>query len=98
MGPWAVMGRYSDAAVELEAAFTACKPKARKLAGQQLEWEKSLNRFNQDARAIRARYRLGPLGRAIVAFRLQKLLIANGHPPEVVRQLVFSMILNAFVS
>lgn len=91
------MGRYSDASLELEAAFNASKPKTRKTGAQALDWEQSLSRFNQEARAIRFRYRLGPLGRAVVAYRLQKSLIAKGHPPEVARQLVFSMILNAFV-
>lgn len=91
------MSRYSDASAALENAFTAAIPKSRKSSTQQLEWEKSLNRFNQEARQIRVRYRLGPLGRAVVAYRLQKALMGKGHSPEVVRQLVFSMILNAFV-
>ncbi len=42
-------------------------------------------------------YRLGPVGRAVVAYRLQPRLLAMGYAPDVVRQILFSMVLHAFV-
>jgi hypothetical protein len=81
----------------LESAFVAALPKPRKTGLKQSEWAKSLERFNIDAKAIRSKHKLGVVGRAVVAYRLQKRLIERGYPADVVRQLLFAMILNAFV-
>ncbi len=57
----------------------------------------ALEKFNAQARDVRTQYHLGLLGRAIVAYRLQPRLLAVGYSPDVVRQILFSMVLHAFV-
>lgn len=72
------------------------KPKKNK-SPSKAEWALALEKFNSQARAIRTQFRLGLLGRAIVAYRLQPRLLAVGYSPDVVRQILFSMVLHAFV-
>lgn len=93
------MTRYQQAALALEQAFEACLPNTKKIKNikNKQEWAKSLEQFNGKARSLRLEYRLGWLGRALTAYQFQRNLIAAGHPPEMVRQLVFSMVLSAFV-
>ncbi|MES2584929.1 MAG: hypothetical protein V4627_19550 [Pseudomonadota bacterium] len=92
------MSRYSDATQTLESAFLAVVPKPKKnKPPSKAEWAQALEQFNTQARAVRTQYRLGLLGRAIVAYRLQPRLIAAGYSPDVVRQILFSMVLHAFV-
>lgn len=92
------MSRYSDATGVLEAAFARSVPAGKKKKPPtQAEWAAALEKFNGEARVIRAQFHLGVIGRAVVAYRLQQRLMASGYPPDVVRQLLFSMILNAFV-
>lgn len=92
------MSRYSEATQALEAAFLAVipTPKKNKAPGK-AEWAQALEQFNTQARAVRAQYRLGLIGRAVVAYRLQPRLLAAGCSPDVVRQILFSMVLHAFV-
>jgi hypothetical protein len=92
-----IVSRYSEATFALEEAFIQSIPTGKKKLPTKADWAVALEKFNGEARSIRVRYRLGMIGRALVAYRLQRRLIANGHPPDVVRQLLFSMILNAFV-
>jgi hypothetical protein len=92
-----IVSRYSEATVVLEEAFTRSIPTGKKKPPSKADWALALEKFNGEARLIRARYKLGVIGRSLVAYRLQRRLMANGYPPEVVRQLLFSMILNAFV-
>ncbi len=92
------MSRYSEATQALESAFLAVLPKPKKnKAPSKAEWAQALEKFNTQAREVRTRYRLGLLGRAIVAHRLQPRLLAAGYGPDVVRQILFSMVLHAFV-
>lgn len=91
------MGRYSEVAVALEQAFSLSIPAGKKKLQSKADWAAALEKFNEKAKLIRSQYKLGVIGRALVAYRLQRHLIANGYPPNVVRQLLFSMILNAFV-
>lgn len=91
------MGRYSEATSALEEAFIRSIPAGKKKLPTKADWSVALEKFNGEARSIRFRFHLGVIGRALVAYRLQRRLIANGHPPDVVRQLLFSMILNAFI-
>ena len=72
------------------------KPKKNK-APSKAEWALALESFNKQAREVRTRYRLGLLGRAVVAYRMQPRLLAAGYSPDVVRQILFSMVLHAFV-
>lgn len=92
------LSRYSEATLALEAAFAGAIPKAKKnKAPTQAEWTLALGKFNAEARSIRTRFHLGVIGRAMVAYRLQPRLLASGYSPDVVRQLLFSMILSAFI-
>ena len=93
-----MVSRYIEATQALETAFLAVVPKPHKnKTPTKAEWTKALDKFNAQAIAIRAQYRLGPIGRAIVAYRLQPRLLAAGYTQEVVRQILFSMVLHAFV-
>lgn len=92
------MSRYSEATQALESAFMAVIPKPKKnKAPSKAEWTQALEQFNTQARGVRERYHLGLWGRAAVAYRLQPRLIAAGYAPDVVRQILFSMVLHAFV-
>jgi hypothetical protein len=91
------VSRYSEAILVLEEAFARSIPAGKKKAPSKADWAPALEKFNAEARSIRTHYKLGVIGRALVAYRLQRHLIASGYPPIVVRQLLFSMIINAFV-
>lgn len=60
--------------------------------------EESLRRFYQSAQQERLRHRLGVIGRARVAFALQKHLLAVGYAPDLVKQVLFALLLSAFVA
>jgi hypothetical protein len=92
------VSRLSEATQALESAFMAVIPKPKKnKAPSKAEWALALEKFNAQAREVRAQYRLGLLGRAVVAYRLQPRLMEAGYAPDVVRQILFSMVLHAFV-
>lgn len=92
------MSRYGEAMQALESAFLAAAPKPHKnKVPSKAEWATALEKFNTQARAVRVRYRLGPIDRAVVAYRFQPRLLAIGYSPDVVRQILFSMVLHAFV-
>jgi hypothetical protein len=55
-----------------------------------------LDRFYTEARAMRKRLRLGVIGRARVAFRLQQHLLSEGYPQDLVRQVLFALLVSAF--
>ena len=56
-----------------------------------------LNKFYAEARLQRKKMRPGLFRRARVAFYLQQRLLAAGYPPALVRQVLFAMLLAAFV-
>jgi hypothetical protein len=56
-----------------------------------------LKRFHDRARALRAEHRLGVLGRARVVLNLQHRLSVVGYPNDMTRQVLFSLVLAAFV-
>lgn len=92
------MSRYSEATQALEFAFISVIPKPKKnKAPTKAEWALALEAFHKKAREIRVQYRLGFIGRAVVAYRLQPRLLAAGCAPDMMRQILFSMVLNAFV-
>ena len=90
------MSRAAEAAAALEDAFRKIVPRTRKKATSEAEWAEGLKRFYAEAKVIRQRYSLGVIGRARAGYRLQQQLAAAGYPPQVVRQVVFSLLLNAF--
>jgi hypothetical protein len=92
-----IVGKFSEVSVALEEAFTNSLPKTGNKKSSEADWAAALDRFNAEARAIRERYRLGVIGRAVSAHRLQRRLLAAGFPSDMVRHVVFSMVLNAFI-
>jgi hypothetical protein len=92
------VGKADQVAGELAEAFFRAAPTGRKKWTSEAEWANSLRRFFADAEEIRLRYRLGIIGRARAAHRLQQRLIGAGLPAEVVRKVVFALIMNSFAS
>ncbi|MEI8157490.1 MAG: hypothetical protein WCH60_11550 [Burkholderiales bacterium] len=93
------MGKASDASLALEEAFFKCIPSANKKKRlSEAEWDKALQAFHRDARAIRSRFSLGPIARAFATYQFQKRLFVAGFDGDVVRKVVFSLVLNAFIS
>jgi hypothetical protein len=90
------MSKAEQAADEWAAAFFRAVPADRKKRVKEGEWAAALERFHRDARTIRQRLSLGVLARARSALLLQRRLIAGGFPPDIVRKLVFTLLLNAF--
>lgn len=92
------MGKLADAATALSDAFFRCAPVGKKKRVTEAEWATALGKFHLQAQEIRRRYALGFLARALVAYRFQKRLLAAGFTPEVVRKVVFAVVLNSFSS
>ena len=99
-------GRIADICERLLAAFTAAVPLyAEGVRGRKRPSEKEiesaiesgLKNFYEAARAERERHRLGVIGRARVAFHLQQRLLAAGYPSVLVKQVLFAMLVSAFV-
>lgn len=57
----------------------------------------SLGKFNDEARALRRTHRLGVLARARIILSLQRQFVAAGYPADMSRDVLFSLILSAFV-
>lgn len=93
------MGTSTDeAAVALNEAFARSMPPTHKKRMSESEWETSLHKFYKAAAELRARFRLGVWGRAVVIYKFQKILLAAGFPPDIVRKVVFSLLLNGFAA
>ena len=92
------MGRSDDAALALAEAFFRSTPGNGRKRLSEAEWTSSLKKFYREADEIRRRYSLGFLGRAIVAYRFQKRLLAAGFQADTVRKVVFSLVLSSFAS
>lgn len=95
-----------EAGEKLCGVFCECVPlpataaRGRKKPSEQEireKTERGLARFYEIARDERKRRRLGLIGRARVAFDLQGRLLAAGYPPNVVKQVLFSLLMSAFV-
>lgn len=92
------MAKTSEAAAALEAIFVRLAPLDRKQKPlNSAAWAEVINKFHQEALVVRQTFKLGLLGRAITAYKLQQALLARSYPPEAIRPVIFSMILNAFV-
>ena len=89
-------GKSDDAAIALAEAFFRSAPGNGKKRQSEKEWENSLKKFYRASDEIRRRYSLGFLGRAIVAYRFQKRLLAAGFEADTVRKVVFSLVLSSF--
>jgi len=101
-----VQGRIQDICERLVEAFRNAVPRqpetahGRKRLSQKdiaPAVESGLKRFYEAARAEREQHRLGVIGRARVALGLQRRLLDAGYPPALVKQVVFAMLVSAFV-
>ena len=93
------MSIVEDAGEKLFAEFSRVLPlaaKGPKRASPETV-AAGLNSFFAAASAERQRYRMGLLSRARVALYLQQRLLGAGYQAALVRQVLFSMLLAAFV-
>lgn len=93
-----LLGKLADATLALAEAFFRAAPIVKNKRITEAEWAKALAKFHREAAEIRQRYALGFLTRALVAYRFQRRLLAAGFAPDVVRKVVFSVVLNSFTS
>ncbi|MDW8469430.1 MAG: hypothetical protein RML56_12805 [Burkholderiales bacterium] len=94
------MERIERAAAQLTGAFerllrthgaqTAARGRTEVVAQERIE------EFLRAARLARREYRLGLIGRARVAHRLQQTLLGKGYPAQLVRQVLFAMLVDSF--
>lgn len=91
------MSKSTQATQALEEAFLRIVPTQKKKRLSEIEWISALRVFNDEAKGIRRRFSLGIFARARTAYLLQQHLIADGIPPDVVRKLVFSLVVNSFI-
>ena len=89
------MGKVNDAAIALEEAFFLSVPAGKKRLNEE-GWVAALEKFHAHAKEIRARFGLGVFGRARAAYVLQQRLMAAGFPVDVVRKVLFTLLLNSF--
>lgn len=84
------------AAVPLPAELMKGKKKPSQAEIRQ-RVEAGLAGFYETAKGERARLRLGLIKRARVAFHLQNHLLAAGYDPALVKQVLFAMLVSAFI-
>lgn len=99
-------GKIQEIGERLFVAFHAAVPlpEAPAKGGKKLS-EKEIRRqvdaglanFYAVARTERERSRLGLIGRARVAFDVQQRLLTAGYAPPLVKQVLFAMLVSAFV-
>lgn len=93
------MGKSAEVATLLvEAFFRSMPATSKKRQVSDADWAQSLNRFHLEARGIRKKYPLGPIGRAVATYRFQRQLLSAGFDAATVRKVVFSLLLNAFTA
>lgn len=89
------MGKVADAATAMAEAFYRSAPTVGKKRVSETDWINALKKFHGEAKVIRQRYALGLLSRAMVAYQFQRKLIAAGFAPDLVRKVVFSVVLSS---
>ncbi len=92
------MGKSADAALALAEAFFRSAPADKKKRMNETEWANSLKKFHREASAIRQRFALGFLTRALTAYYFQRRLLAAGYAADTVRKVVFSLVLSSFAN
>lgn len=90
------MSKSEEAALALAEAFFRCVPKDKKKRMSEAEWTFALQRFHKEALALRQQFRLGMVGRVMTTYKFQQRMLAAGFDADIVRKVVFSMVLNAF--
>lgn len=87
---------------EFQSAMPAppdAKGRGKKISDQEIKarTEAGLKRFYQSAEEERSRHQLGIIGRARVAFALQKKLLEAGYPAPLVKQVLMALLASVFV-
>jgi ABC-type uncharacterized transport system YnjBCD ATPase subunit len=92
------MSPIEQSAEHLFAFFQQALPRQQKgKPATEKAVAEALERFVAETKVERARRRLGIIGRARLALHLQKRLMAAGYPAQLVRQVVFSLLVSALV-
>jgi len=99
------LGLIDEISEKLFAEFktaVALHPKAKpgkRLAEKDIKAESAaaLDKFYRHAEEERTKHRLGIIGRARVAFGLQKRLLEAGYAPALVKQVLLAMLAAVFV-
>ncbi len=84
-----------DVFQEIVPAPTKWKPSTKKIRPTDIE--ESLSCFYEKARQLRRAHSLGIVTRARIVLRLQHAFNSAGYPSDMTRQVLFSLILSAFV-
>lgn len=84
---------FSSVALHPGCANDRRRPSAKEIEATSAE---AVRRLLAGAREERAKYRLGLIGRARVAFGLQQRLLAAGYPVPMVKQILFALLVSAF--
>ncbi len=92
------LSKLTDAASDLGVVFFKCAPKSKRGRTNEAEWARALDKFYVEADAIRARYSLGFIGRARVAYLFQRRLLDSGLDADTVRTVVFSLLFSSFAA
>jgi hypothetical protein len=91
------MSLIEQSAEHLFGYFQKILPKPRPGKMRQGEVAQALQKFLVEVRAERERRKLGILARARLALLLQRKLLAAGYSPDLVRQVLFSVLAVALV-
>lgn len=96
------MSALEEFSQQLFAVFADCLPPPAESNKRSVRYEadavaRLLGRFHDKARELRRTHRPGVLARARIVLALQQRLLAAGYPSDMVRQVLFSLILSAFV-
>lgn len=78
-----------------ELTVTAKKVSAGRKKALTNNIEQGLDRIYNEAREQRIKHKLGVIKRARVAFELQNRLLNAGYSPALVKQIVFSLLINS---
>ena len=96
------MSAIEEISQQLFSVFKDCIPPPSQWKKQSRridpeEANRSLGRFYDKARELRKIHRPGILARVRIVLALQQQLLAESYPADMVRQVLFSLILSAFV-
>jgi hypothetical protein len=98
-----IVSKVTDAGDELFALFerSVSPPQSRnkkKTAPQsESQISQSLDWFYGEAQALRQKHKLGLIARARVIRHFQARVIAAGYEPDLVKRVIFALILSAFI-
>lgn len=96
------MSVVAEISQQLFEAFRGCVPppeqwQAPSKKHKAEEIARSLDKLYDKARELRRQHRPGVLARARIVLALQRQMLAAGYPGDMSREVLFSLILSAFV-